>query len=278
MTSAVTSLPVPGSAGKTFEQRADEYRRRCLGYAQALKEGFHAETVHKLRTHLRRLQSYAEFVEDRRAAARLGRAVSWFSRLRALSELQRYLRRSGAGVKDVRRVKKAVRKEEKQVRKADRSTAVQALLAAITMETLRRPGAFLSERLQRLQIENRTALDEALQAVSSKPRRKELHGLRLLIKSLRYQQEIAVEMHAGNPRTVGALKRLQGVLGEYCDRDQSVRRAKELKLRCRNEMKKDRRRSRKRACRAILKLKSHQAQPLLPIRRSLHSAYQSSSR
>src|SRR5256885_8842031 len=36
------------------------------------KPPFHPETVHRLRTHLRRLQAYAEFLQRPRIAARLG--------------------------------------------------------------------------------------------------------------------------------------------------------------------------------------------------------------
>ena len=57
-----------------------------------------------------------------------------------------------------------------------------------------RQGEYIAERFQRLQPENRTMLDRGLQRQSPKPTRKELHRLRLLIKSLRYQQEIAVQM------------------------------------------------------------------------------------
>ena len=135
----------------------------------------------------------------------------------------------------------------------------------------------MTERLQRLQIENRSVLSEALHSLSSKPKRKELHRLRLLIKSLRYQQEIAAEMGWGNPHTVKALKRLQTVLGEYTDRDQFASLAKELNLSCRNKITKDRRRSRKRARRTILKLQSAHIQPLLPIQatRFPHLAFSS---
>src|SRR5207244_563242 len=145
------------------------------------------------------------------AAERLGRAVSWFSRLRALYELQRYLRRNGATAKDCKRVEKALRKEKKKISDTERPVAVKLLLAKITVDRLMRPEEYITKRLQRLQLENRTVLSEALQCLSSKPKRKELHRLRLLIKSLRYQQEIAVEMRWGNPQTVNALKRLQTV-------------------------------------------------------------------
>ena len=266
-----TSLASQGLPGGSFKARVASYRLRCLRYAKALENAIRPATVHKLRTHLRRLQSYAEFLEDSRDAERLGRAVSWFSRLRALYELQRYLHRNGATAKDCKRVEKALRKEKKKIRDTERPVAVRLLLAKITVERLMRPEEYITKRLQRLQLENRTVLSEALQCLSSIPKRKELHRLRLLIKSLRYQQEIAVEMRWGNPQTVNALKRLQTVLGEYTDLEQFLSLAKELKLSCLKKIRKDRRRSRERARRAVLKLKSEQAQPLLPIRRSVTS-------
>jgi CHAD domain-containing protein len=254
-----------------FEAWVGSYRLRALGYAKALEKSFRPETVHKLRTHLRRLQSYAEYLDRPKEAERLGEAVSWFSRLRTLDEFQRYLRRLEVGAKDCRRAEKALRNEQEDVRKANCPAAVTLLLTNTPVVRLMRPGEYIADRFQRMQPENRTMLDRGLQGLSSKPTRKELHRLRLLIKSLRYQQEIAVEMRWGNPQTVKALKRLQTVLGEYTDLEQFLSLAKELKLSCRKKIRKDRRHSRERARRAVLKLKSEQAQPILPIRRSLTS-------
>jgi CHAD domain-containing protein len=266
-----TSPAAQGSPGASFEVRMATDRLRCLGYAKALEKAFRPETVHKLRTHLRRLQSYAEYLDRPKDAERLGEAVSWFSRLRTLDEFERYLRRLEVGAKDCRRAEKALRNEQEDVRKANRPAAVTLLLTNTPVARLMRPGEYIADRFQRLQPENRTMLGRGLQGLSSKPTRKELHRLRLLIKSLRYQQEIAVEMRWGNPRSVKALKRLQSILGKYTDRAQFVSLAKELNLSCQNKIKKDRRLSRKRARGAVLKLKSAQAHPLLPIRRSLTS-------
>ena len=266
-----TSPAAQDSLGASFEARMASDRLRCLSYAKALEKAFRPETVHKLRTHLRRLQSYAEYLDRPKAAERLGEAVSWFSRLRTLDEFERYLRRLEVGAKDCRRAEKALRNEQEDVRKANRPAAVTLLLTKTPVARLMRPGEYISERLQRLQLENRTMLDRGLQGLSSKPTRKELHRLRLLIKSLRYQQEIAVGMRRGNPRSVKALKRLQTILGKYTDRAQFATLAKELNLRCRSKIKKDRRLSRNKARRAVLKLKSAQAHPLLPLRRSLTS-------
>jgi CHAD domain-containing protein len=254
-----------------LETRAASYRRGCLQYARSLEKTAHADTVHKLRTHLRRLQSYAEFMEYGRAADRLGRAVSWFSHLRALHELHRYLRCMGAAAKDLRCVRKALLQEQECVRRAQRPNAVQELLAAITVERLARPVPFIMKRLEQSQVQNRTKLHDALADLPSKPKRKQLHKLRLLVKSLRYQQEISVQAGWGNPKSVEALKRLQNTLGKYNDRHQFLRLAKELSLGCRKAINKDRRRSRACARRAVRKLISTHMQPILPLRRPMRA-------
>jgi len=95
-----TSPGAQGSPETRFEAQMASDRLRCLSYAKVLEKAFRPETVHKLRTHLRRLQSYAEYLDRPKAAERLGEAVSWFSRLRTLDEFQRYLRRLEVGAKD----------------------------------------------------------------------------------------------------------------------------------------------------------------------------------
>ena len=266
MTSAIHS-PVPQEIrGESFKARAARYRQRCLTYAKALEKTFDPDTVHKLRINVRRLQSYAEFLERAEDAKRLGRAVSWFSHLRALNELHRYLRDNDAATKDIRRVEKEIRKEKQEIRKSGRLKKLTSLLGHITPESLGRPPEFVRNRLERLQVENRAVMDRELQKLSSKPSRKELHCLRLRIKSLRYQQEIAVEMRWGNPQTVKALKRLQHLLGDFTDLAQFARVAKQFHLCCRDRIKKDRRRSLKRARRVVLRLRSQPASPVLRLK------------
>jgi len=271
MTSTIKSPEPQGIRGESFKSRAARYRLRCLAYAKALEKSFGPDTVHKLRINLRRVQSYAEFLEHVEAVKRLGRAVSWFSYLRALNELHRYLRRNDAATKDIRRVEKEIRKEKKEIRKSGRLKTVTSLLGHTTLESLARPPEFVRNRLERLHVENRTVIDGALQKLSSKPTRKELHRLRLRIKSLRYRQEIAVEMHWGNPQSVKALKRLQHLLGAYTDLAQFAGLAKQFHLRCRNKIKKDRRRSLKRVRRAVLRLKSQHAPPVLRLKSVSHT-------
>jgi len=252
---AVGAVPVPGVGIGAVEKRVTEVRARALAFARALrKPPFHPETVHRLRTHLRRLQAYAEFLQRPRIAARLADCVSWLSDLRALYVFQQHLRRRGASVPDRSRVDVAVRDEEWAVARAGYPEILRMRLAGLSVSRLRRPAAFLAERLASLSRDRAARLDTALHGLSPEATRKELHRLRLLIKSLRYQEEIALEAGRGDLRTVAALKRLQRTLGDYCDRDQFRRLAKKLDLACRSEVKKEYRRYRQRARAAVRKL------------------------
>lgn len=247
----------PDSAARleTLEKRVTAYRSRTVAYARALrKPPFRPETVHRLRTHLRRLQAYAEFLDHPKTAKRLARCVSGLSRLRTLHVFHRHLRSLGAPPGDVRRVREAVRGEERAVAGEDRLDAIRSVLAGTTMARLRRPREFLAGRLASLGRDHADRLTEALRQLSAQPTRKELHRLRLVVKAIRYQEEAALETGWGRPQRVAALKQLQKVLGEYCDRDQFRRLAKKLDLASRGELKKEYRRYWKRAWAAVRRL------------------------
>src|SRR2546422_1005448 len=85
---AVGTVPAPAVRLDAVEKHVTKVRTRALAFARALrKPPFNPETVHRLRTHLRRLQAYAEFLQRPRIAARLADCVSWLSDLRPLKEL-----------------------------------------------------------------------------------------------------------------------------------------------------------------------------------------------
>src|SRR5713226_3967737 len=157
-----SALAAPdASAGMAaMEKRAAEYHARAEAFARALrKPPFHPETVHRLRTHLRRLQAYAEFLQRPRIAARLAECVSWLSDLRALYVFQQALRRRGASVLDRSRVDAAVRDEERAVARAGYPGAIRTRLAGLSVSRMRRPSAFLAERLASLSQERAARLD-----------------------------------------------------------------------------------------------------------------------
>jgi CHAD domain-containing protein len=238
-----------------MEKRAAEYHTRAVAFARALrKPPFHPETVHRLRTHLRRLQAYAEFLRRPIAARRLAQSVTWLSRLRTLDVFRRYLRRRKAAARDLRRVAWALREEEKMVASAGRLEEIRSMLAKMALARMRRPVAFMEKHLSALRQESSGQLAAALRKLSPEATRKELHRLRLLVKSLRYQEEIALETVWGDQRRVAAFKRLQRTLGDYCDRDQFRRLAKKMNLACRREIKKEYRQYQKKARKAVRRL------------------------
>ena len=231
---------------EAIEKRAALYYDHAVGFARALKKPpFHPETVHRLRTHLRRLQAYAELMQRPKAAGALAKGVTWLSRLRTLDVFLRYLRRRRGAVDDVRCVAWALREEETKVAHAGYVEAIQALLERTSLARMRGPDDVLAMRLESLGREHADRLNAALRGLSAEAKRKELHRLRLLVKALRYQEEIVLETAWGNPRSVAALQRLQRTLGDYCDRDQFRRLARKMKLACRGEMQKEYRRYRK---------------------------------
>lgn len=255
LTEPLPSPPATPAAPDVLEKRAAEYHAHAVTFANALlKPPFHPETIHRLRTHLRRLQAYAEFLRRPKAAARLAQSVTWLSRLRTLDVFQRYLRRRGAAARDLRRVVWALREEELMVAHAGRLETIRAALAKTTIARMRRPAAFVEKRLSALHRETADRLAAALRGLSPEATRKELHRLRLLIKSLRYQEEIALEAAGGRPLRVAVFKRLQRTLGDYCDRDQFRRLAKKMNLACRGEVKKEYRQHQKKAREAVRKL------------------------
>lgn len=244
------------SAGlKAIQRGAVQYLVRAVGFANVLQAPpYPPETVHKLRTHLRRLQAYAEFSERPVIAGRLDHCVRWLSGLRGLDVFQRYLRRRGSVFQDLGRVGEALREEERSVAHAGYLSAIRAVLATTSIVRIRRPASFMTARLASLGRDQAVRLVDALSGLSPEATRKELHRLRLLVKSLRYQEEIAQNTVWGDPQRLTALQRLQRTLGDYCDLDQFRRLAKKMDLMSRNEIKKEYRRCRTRARAAVRKL------------------------
>src|SRR5437879_10202937 len=145
---AVGTVPAPAVTLDAVEKHVTKVRTRARAFARALrKPPFHPETVHRLRTHLRRLQAYAEFLQRPRIAARLADCVSWLSDLRTLYVFQQFLRRRGASVPDRSRMDVAVRDEEWAVARAGYPEIIRTRLAAVWNTRMRRPAAFLAKRL-----------------------------------------------------------------------------------------------------------------------------------
>ena len=230
-------------------KESHEWAAKCLTvvlHALASLSAGHSrqKTLHRLRTHLRRLEAYLELVGEDRNAEIISKCVSRLSSLRALQVFERYLTQSGAPNSDVRKVKDCIRRRrakldrKKVYRKIDRRVRRHALPSTqASMD-------WMAERMEGLRREHARTLQELIVKAMSTPRRKILHALRLKIKSIRYQEEWALSQTYARPNLVSWLERAQSVLGDYEERAQFRKLARELDLKSYPEIVKDWRRAR----------------------------------
>ncbi len=231
-----------------MQDLAAHYRATALRALSRLSAGSrNPETVHRARTHLRRLQAYLELVGERANACLIADCVSRLSRLRALQVFAAYLAEQGAPAAD----RRTVLAEIAAVRTALARDKAYADIAALAERHALPPTPshtdWLEGRLAVLRRQYSGPLRKQARKAARDPRRKRLHKLRLMVKAIRYQEEWAVGQGAGNPRLVHWLKRLQDRLGAYEDLCQFRRLAQKLDLRSTKLIVADRRRARARA-------------------------------
>lgn len=232
----------------SVDAQAARYQSIVLRALASLANGNRrAETLHRVRVHLRRLQAYLELLGKDEDAAILSRCVSRFSRLRTLQVFRGYLARIGAPKTDREKVDKLIElavdklRDKKDYDKVERLVWRHALAAEPT------DAGWLDRRFAALAHLHLTALEELLAAASKKPRRKRLHALRLRIKSIRYQEEWGFGRDPGKARFVDRLKDAQTVLGKYEELAEFKKLGKKLELESYPQIVKDWRRARKRA-------------------------------
>lgn len=222
--------------------------KTALRAATDLRDGdVQAETLHRLRTHLRRIQAYLELIGDSESALKLGKCVSRSSRLRALQVFEAYLLKHRVSRKDLRHVRVRVKKSRaKLLRKEVYDIIVRRLgQHAEPMHML--DDEWISSRLDALRREHVEALHALHARFLRRPQRKVLHQIRLRIKTLRYQEEWVLNGPLARPALVERLKRIQSVLGAYEDIAQFRKWAKAWKLGMRSSIQKDWRVMRRRA-------------------------------
>jgi len=230
------------------DDRAARYQTVALHALARLSGGdIRPKTVHRLRTHLRRLQAYLELVGEDRNAQIMAKCVSRLSPLRTLQVFERYLARLGASKSDVRRIKDRIRRrrtnlDRKQVyRKIERRVRRHAL-----PPTPASPD-WMAGRMEQLRREHAKTLHDLITEARANSQRKTLHALRLTIKSTRYQEEWALDQAYARPDLVSWLKRAQSVLGDYEERAQFRKLARTLHLKSYAKILKDWHRAKTRA-------------------------------
>jgi CHAD domain-containing protein len=204
-------------------------------------------TLHRARTHLRRLQAYLELVGENRNADTIARCVMRLSKLRTLQVFERYLAKLGAPRSDRKAVKRRLRAARKKLERARAYAVIERTVRRHVLPPTPANPEWLTERMRAARHAHADALQQLVAEIDAKPRRKMLHRLRLLIKSIRYQEEWALERAFAMPALVRRLKQVQAVLGDYEDLVQFRKLACSLDLRSSAAIKKNWRRARKRA-------------------------------
>jgi CHAD domain-containing protein len=230
------------------EDRVVRCRAIVLHDLESLANGdTRPETLHRLRTHLRRLQAYLELVGEEANAEIVAECVSRFSSLRTLQVLDAYLAKSVAPDSDLHAVRVQIEARRARLERKRVYSQVERLVRRHAIPPIPGGHGWLGQRMTSLREMNGVTLrDLALKAVEA-PRRKTLHLLRLKIKSVRYQEEWALHEACARPDTVAWLKRAQRVLGEYEERGQFRKLARRLDLACTKLIERDWRKARKRA-------------------------------
>jgi CHAD domain-containing protein len=205
------------------------------------------ETLHRARTHLRRLQAYLEFDGSPQKADAIRRGVSRLSGLRMLQVLARRLKRFGAPKSDRRTVKRRIKAERKKLDRVRTYDAMARLVRRLIASHVPTPYANLAERARRSRAAHADTLYRLIVEGGPVPRRKSLHRIRLELKTIRYQEERLLRHSIFLPGLIRRLRRLQKVLGEYEDLVQFRKLARSLDLRCASGMDKPWRQARLRA-------------------------------
>lgn len=230
------------------EDRPARYRAVVLQALTRLSGGdTDSATLHRARTHLRRLQAYLELVGEDRNAGTVARCVMRLSKLRTLQVFERYLAKLDAPRSDRKAVKRCLRATREKLERTHTYAAIERIVRRHALPPTPGNLDWLAERMQAARHAHADALRQLTVEVGAKPRRKTLHRLRLLIKSIRYQEEWALDRPYAMPVLVRRLKHAQTVLGDYEDLVQFRKLARSLDLRSSPTIKKNWRKARKRA-------------------------------
>lgn len=230
------------------DERPVRYRAVVLQALARLSGGdTDAATLHRARTHLRRLQAYLELVGEDRNADRIARCVMRLSKLRTLQVFERYLSKLDAPRSDRKAVKRRLRATRDKLERTHTYAAIVRIVRRHALPPTPANPDWLAERMRAARHDHTNALQQLTAKIGAKPRRKTLHRLRLLIKSIRYQEEWALDRPYAMPALVRRLKHVQAVLGDYEDLVQFRKLARSLDLRSAAIIKKQWHKSRARA-------------------------------
>jgi len=214
------------------DDRPVRYRAVVLQALARLSDGEtdHA-TLHRTRTHLRRLQAYLELVGEERNADTIARCVVRLSKLRTLHVFAQYLKTHDAPRSDRKTVKRRLRATREKLERAGAYARIERIVRRHALPPTPANPEWLAERMKAARHAHADALRQLVARAGARPRRKTLHRLRLLIKSIRYQEEWALDRPYAMPALVRRLKHVQTVLGDYEDLVQFRKLTRSLGLR-----------------------------------------------
>lgn len=230
------------------EDRPAHYRAVALLALERLSAGdADPDTLHRARTHLRRFQAYLELIgEDRRADA-VERCIVRLSKLRMLQVFARFLKKLDAPRSDRMIVARCVQARCRKLERTRTYAAIERMIHRYALPATHANPEWLAERMLVVRAAHAEVLHRLIAEAGTKPRRKTLHRLRLLIKSIRYQEEWALDRPYAMPELVLRLKHTQAVLGDYEDLFQFRKLSRALKLRSSPVIKEHWRKARTRA-------------------------------
>ena len=207
----------------------------------------HADTIHAIRTHCRRLQALLELYGEARRAGAMADCVRSLSKLRALQVFRHYLVTRDAPQQDLALVDDWLIKRIRKLNRTKIYHRIEQVVWKQGLPSITSPAYSLTDRLDGLRHEHECLLKRLIAAASDNPRRKRLHALRLALKTIRYQTEWLPGRTAAKQDLLSQLKRVQGLLGKYEELADFHRWGKKLSPPVRARIRKDWRRARKRA-------------------------------
>lgn len=207
----------------------------------------HADTIHAIRTHCRRLQALLELCGDDDRAAAMADCVGRLSRLRALQVFRQYLIRHDAPHKDLAWVEERISRKTSKLIRTEAYHKIEQVVWKQALPGIASPAHSFSRRLDELRHEHERRLKRLIAAAFDKPKRKRLHALRLALKTIRYQTEWLPGRAATKQELLSHLKRVQTLLGKYEEMADFHRWSKQLSRPLRMRITKDWKRARKRA-------------------------------
>jgi len=205
------------------------------------------EVVHAIRTHMRRLQALLELYGDADHARLMARNVRRLSKLRALQVFRQYLIAIDACPSDLALVDARIHKQVQKLRQAEAYEKIAQAVRDYAIPSATEPDLFLLERLESVRHGHRQRCRRLIEAARDSPTRKRLHALRLRLKTIRYQREWFEQQTDPHRAYQKKIIRLQGLLGTYEELADFRRWGKRLSAVVQDRIKKDWKKSRKRA-------------------------------